>query len=88
MLQIRIRDPVPFLPLDPGSGMGKKSNVDSVRLNPNVDPDSEKILITVTVRVSQEACFRIILLVICRIYYLLSGILDHYRCCFAGNVAF
>jgi hypothetical protein len=23
--KIRIRDPVPFLPLDPGSGMGKKS---------------------------------------------------------------
>jgi len=25
VLRIRIRDPVPFLPLDPGSGMGKKS---------------------------------------------------------------
>jgi hypothetical protein len=24
-LQIRIRDPVPILPLDPGFGMGKKS---------------------------------------------------------------
>jgi hypothetical protein len=25
VLRIQIRDPVPFLPLDPGSGMGKKS---------------------------------------------------------------
>jgi hypothetical protein len=25
VLRIRIRDPVPFLPLDPGSGMGRKS---------------------------------------------------------------
>jgi hypothetical protein len=24
-MRIQIRDPVPFLPLDPGSGMGKKS---------------------------------------------------------------
>jgi hypothetical protein len=27
VLWIRIRDPVPFLPLDPRSGMGKKINI-------------------------------------------------------------
>ncbi len=32
MLPIRIRDPVPFLPLDPGSEMGKK--------NQDLDPGS------------------------------------------------
>ncbi len=29
VLRIRIRDPVPFWPLDPGSGMGKKSRLGS-----------------------------------------------------------
>jgi hypothetical protein len=34
-LLIRIRDPVPFLPLDPGSGMGKKSGSGSGMNNPD-----------------------------------------------------
>jgi hypothetical protein len=34
-LLIRIRDPVPFLPLDPGSGMGKKSKSGSGMNNPD-----------------------------------------------------
>ncbi len=35
VLRIRIRDPVPFLPLDPGSGMGKKSGSGSGMNNPD-----------------------------------------------------
>jgi hypothetical protein len=35
VLRIRIRDPVPFWPLDPESGMGKKSGSGSVMNNPD-----------------------------------------------------
>ncbi len=41
MLWIRIRDPVPFWPLDPGSVMGKKSGSESGMNNP--DPISESL---------------------------------------------
>jgi hypothetical protein len=35
VLRIRFRDPVPFRPLDPGSGMGKKSGSGSGINNPD-----------------------------------------------------
>ncbi len=35
VLRSRIRDPVPFWPLDPGSGMGKKTGSGSGMNNPN-----------------------------------------------------
>jgi hypothetical protein len=35
VLWIQIRDPVPFWPLDPGSGMGKKSGSGSGMHNPD-----------------------------------------------------
>jgi hypothetical protein len=35
VLRIRIRDPVPFWPLDPESGMGKKSGSGSGMNNPD-----------------------------------------------------
>jgi hypothetical protein len=39
---LRIRDPVPFLPLDPGSGMGKKSGSGSGINNPDNISESVK----------------------------------------------
>jgi hypothetical protein len=42
VLRIPIRDPVPFWPLDPGSGMGKKSGSGSAGMN-NPDHISESL---------------------------------------------
>ncbi len=44
VLRIRIRDPVPFWPLDPGSGMGKKSGSGSGMNNPDQVSESLKII--------------------------------------------
>ncbi len=38
VLRIRIQDPIPFRPLDPGSGMGKKSGSGSEMNNPDHFP--------------------------------------------------